>query len=45
MGGMINLVVTFGFEEEVAGLPADHGYQPADQRGGCRVLEDQTVRG
>jgi len=45
MGRVVYLVVTPGLEEEVAGLPADHRHQPADQRRGRWVLEDQAVGG
>src|ERR1700722_8037651 len=45
MGGVVDLVVTLGLEEEVPGLPADHRQQPANQRRGRWIFEDQTVRG
>src|SRR5271156_6847344 len=45
MGRVVDLVVTLGLEEEVSGLPADHGHQPANQRRGRRILEDQAVCG
>ena len=35
----IDLVVTLRLEEEVTGLAADHGHQPADQRGLRRIGE------
>src|SRR5580700_11005300 len=33
VGRAIDRIVALGFEKEVAGLAADHRYQPADQRG------------
>ena len=33
VGSTIDRVITLGFEKEVTGLPADHGHEPADQRG------------
>ena len=45
LGGLIHLVVTFGLEEEMTGLTADHGYQPANQCRGSRVLEDKGICG
>jgi hypothetical protein len=45
MCGVVDFVVTFGLEEEVPSLPADHCHQPANQRRGCWILEDKTVRG
>src|ERR1700733_8946144 len=43
MGRVVDLVVTLGLEEEVSGLPADHRYQPANERRGRRTLEDQAI--
>ena len=43
VGGLVDFVVAFGFEEEVAGLAGHHGDEPADECGGCRVLEDQSI--
>ena len=43
VGGLVDLVVALGLEEEVPRLPADHGDQPADQRGGHRIREHHDV--
>jgi len=45
LGGLVHFVETFGLEKEVAGLTADHGYQPANEGGGSRVLEDEGICG
>src|SRR5258708_2898263 len=43
VGRPVDLVVTLGLEEKMPGLPADHGYQPADQRGFRRVRKRRDV--
>ena len=45
VGRVVYLVVALGLEEEVSGLPADHGHQPANQRRSRGILEDQAVGG
>ena len=44
VGGLVDLVVALGLEEEVADLPGDHGHHPSHERGGHRVREQQHVR-
>ena len=39
----LTCVVALGLEEEVAGLAADHGHQPADQRGLRRIREHHHI--
>ena len=43
VGGVVDFIVALGLKEEVASLTADHRYQPADERRGSRVFEDQSV--
>ena len=45
VGGVIDLVVTLGFEKEMPALAAHHRDQPADQRGRGGVGEQQYVGG
>jgi hypothetical protein len=43
MRGVVDVVIALRFEEEVSGLTADHGDEPADQGGHHRVLEHHHV--
>jgi len=43
VGGVVHLVVALRLEEEVTRLPARHGHEPGQQRGGHRVGEHQEV--
>jgi hypothetical protein len=44
MRGLIDDVVVLRLEEEVPGLAAGHGHQPADHRGQRRILERHRIR-
>jgi hypothetical protein len=43
VGRAIDRVVAFGFEKEVPGLAADHGYQPTDQRRFHRIEKHRDI--
>jgi len=43
VGSAVDLIITLGLEEKMPGLAADHGHQPADQRGFHRVYEHGHV--
>src|ERR1700730_14770876 len=43
MGRVVDVVVAPGLKEEVTGLPGGHRDQPADQSGGNRIDEQQSV--
>ena len=40
---LVDLVVALWLEAEVPGLIADHGHEPADERGNHRVLEHHYI--
>jgi hypothetical protein len=39
VGRLVDVVIALGLEEEVTGLAAHHGHQPAEHRGDGRALE------
>src|SRR5215468_9802156 len=43
MGCLVDVVVTLGLEEEMAGLARGHRDQPADQRGDQRIEEHHQI--
>jgi hypothetical protein len=43
MGRVVDVIVTPGLEEKVARLPGGHRNQPADQSGGNRIDEQQSI--